>query len=61
MLKMILRCTCKHEYQDKLYGKGMRVHNYAPKGYQGKAGYRCTVCKVTRQANETQKLDEVNP
>lgn len=35
---MNLQCTCKHEYQDKEYGKGNRVHNSCAKGY------RCTVC-----------------
>ena len=23
---MIIKCDCKNEYQDKLYGKGMRVY-----------------------------------
>lgn len=36
---MILRCTCKHEFQDKRYGKGKRVFNKTT------TGYRCTVCK----------------
>lgn len=37
---MIMLCTCKHEYQDKLYGKGKRVFNLCKKGISG----RCTVC-----------------
>jgi hypothetical protein len=32
------RCTCVHEFQDKRYGKGMRVHNKMDKGWN------CTVC-----------------
>ena len=36
----IMRCTCKHEFQDKEYGKGMRVFN--PMKISGR--YRCTVC-----------------
>lgn len=36
---VILRCTCQHDFQDKTYGKGMRVHNVTPKS---KAN--CTVC-----------------
>jgi len=36
----ILPCTCEHEYQDTVYGKGMRVHNF---GVTDKI-WRCTVC-----------------
>ena len=35
---MIGRCTCKHNWQDRKYGKGKRVKNVTTKGY------RCTVC-----------------
>ena len=35
---MILKCTCKHAYQDSVYGDNMRVHNPCNKGN------RCTVC-----------------
>ena len=44
---MILRCenkNCKHDFQDRTYGKKMRVHNLAVKGNGGSKGYRCTVC-----------------
>jgi len=41
----ILPCSCKHEYQDKKYGKGNRVHN--KKGSKN-PGYRCTVCGISR-------------
>ena len=34
----IKKCTCEHEQQDKMHGKGMRVHNECAKGV------RCTVC-----------------
>ena len=37
--KMVKRCDCKHEFQDKRYGKRKRVHNAC-----GNGGYRCTVC-----------------
>jgi hypothetical protein len=40
-----LKCNCKHSFQDKEHGKGIRVHNFAPKGNQGSPGWRCTVCK----------------
>ncbi len=38
---MIKSCKCKHDYQDKKYGKGKRVANKTTKG-----SYRCTVCKA---------------
>jgi len=37
-------CTCDHEYQDRLYGKGMRLHTTCKTGSPGGAAYRCTVC-----------------
>lgn len=42
---MIKKCICKHEFQDKRYGKGKRVHTELRKEPKE---YRCTVCgKVT--------------
>lgn len=47
----VFRCKCQWdkeknpqgaEYQDKAYGKGIRVHNKCDKGW------RCTVCGATR-------------
>ena len=41
------RCTCKSEYQDEKYGKGIRVHNKTGiSGVRsvGQSGWRCTVC-----------------
>lgn len=38
MIKLI-KCTCKHEYQDKKYGKGLRVANNTKL-----ETWRCTVC-----------------
>lgn len=35
---MIVKCTCKSDYQDTKYGKGMRVANPATKAAI------CTVC-----------------
>lgn len=40
---MIKRCTCTHEYQDKKYGKGMRVMNQTAEVRP--VTYRCTVCE----------------
>lgn len=37
-------CTCKSDFQDQKYGKGIRLHSIA------KVEYRCSVCgnKVSR-------------
>jgi hypothetical protein len=35
----MIRCTCRHEQQDAMYGKGVRVGNNTAKGE-----VRCTVC-----------------
>lgn len=49
----ILKCTCEHEFQDKRYGKGMRVHNEkASKGY-----WVCTVCRREQMANSPTPLE----
>lgn len=39
----VIRCDCKHEFQDKLYGYSMRVHTPMKSGSN-----RCTVCSKTR-------------
>ena len=44
MSTMVLKCKCKHEYQDKKYGNGMRVHNRTRKQSENSYAYRCTVC-----------------
>ena len=43
---MLAKCTCKHEYQDEIFGKGVRFHNLAPspKGNTKAKFMRCTVC-----------------
>ena len=38
MASEVKHCNCKHEVQDKMYGKGNRLMNEYNKGY------RCTVC-----------------
>lgn len=35
----VLDCSCKHDYQDTIYGAGKRLHNISAKGEK-----RCTVC-----------------
>ena len=45
---MILKCSCKHTYQDKHYGPGKRVHNKCIKDRVVK--YRCTVCGNVKES-----------
>ena len=42
---MIKKCTCKHDFQDKKYGKGKRFHNVCAKAGE----YRCTVCGTVKK------------
>lgn len=35
----IRQCACKHKFQDRQYGKQMRVHNVSKDN-----ALRCTVC-----------------
>jgi len=38
---------CKHEWQDKKYGPGKRLHNLKKAG-TGSQEYTCTVCRKER-------------
>lgn len=42
----VFPCTCKHEFQDKEYGKGMRLHNLSESSKKKEA--HCTVCGKVR-------------
>lgn len=44
----ILQCVCEHDFQDKKYGKGMRVMNPANQRGKMPGRYRCTVCGKER-------------
>ncbi len=46
----VLKCNCKHAYQDELYGHNMRAHNVVPQ--PSSVEYRCTVCNSTRKEKE---------
>jgi hypothetical protein len=43
--RIVKACSCSHPVQDKLYGKGMRLHTEDKKGTE----QRCTVCKPRRR------------
>lgn len=55
MPSKILRCTCKHEGQDKLNGPQMRVFNFKGKSRADSPEYRCTVCGATVGSKPTKK------
>lgn len=40
MATITVKCTCKHDFQDKTYGNGIRVFNVS---YNNKEA-KCTVC-----------------
>jgi len=42
MASIIAPCSCEHEFQDKMYGKNMRVHNVSGNNEK----IYCTVCCV---------------
>lgn len=50
MSTSIRTCTCKHEYQDKKYGKQKRVFNQTQRG-----DYRCTVCLAVQQISNIRR------
>ena len=39
-----LKCTCKSEFQDEMYGKGVRLFNSCGDNKGKVTVYRCTVC-----------------
>lgn len=45
----IIRCTCICEYQDKIYGKSLRVHSICESG-KNVSGFRCSVCSNKKDA-----------
>jgi len=46
---MIRECSCKHKFQDKEHGVGMRVHNPAEsKTNKDKKDWVCTVCNTRK-------------
>jgi len=49
---MIMKCTCKHTFQDELYGKGNRVFNRTRKKDGERFIYRCTVCLKEKTGRE---------
>jgi len=40
----LLRCGCESEFQDKEYGKGIRLHTVVTRPEKKSWRYTCTVC-----------------
>jgi len=51
----IIKCNCKHDFQDERYGKSNRVHNYAVAVNSKNGGWRCTVCAAIKPASAAPK------
>ncbi len=50
-----IACTCKHEFQDKVYGLGRRLANLVTKTLKSASNqcdYRCTVCGKSHTVNK---------
>ena len=52
----IMLCSCKHPAQDRFYGAGMRVHNFAPGNRQARNVWRCTVCVREKEEKKPERL-----
>ena len=50
----VMQCSCKSDFQDNLYGKGMRLFNLRDeKKHPGEA--TCTVCGTKKSNNSGKK------
>ena len=45
MTPKVFKCICRHEWQDKKYGAGMRLCNEVTNRSKAGGSHRCTVCK----------------
>lgn len=46
-------CKCKHDFQDTVYGKNVRLANPTSKIYpDGMIDVRCTVCNVIHKVRK---------
>lgn len=49
----VLFCGCKYPYQDRVYGKGNRVHNQGISKTTSSDVWRCTVCGAVKNTDKT--------
>ena len=45
----VLSCSCKHEFQDRVYGNQNRVHTGGKPDSSGIQTFKCTVCSNEKQ------------
>ena len=58
----VIACSCKSDFQDHLYGYGLRLHNWGNK-INASGGWRCTVCEkeIRGSADEAQTIAVIQP
>lgn len=54
----VIKCICKSEFQDKIYGEGKRLHNMTSK--QNNTVARCTVCSKENNISSTPSSKKKN-
>lgn len=59
--KMHLSCSCNNEFQDKFYGKGIRMFNDCKSKSPGTYKYRCTSCLKEVTLNNNPDTMEKKP
>jgi hypothetical protein len=50
----IKSCSCKNDFQDKMYGPGRRVYNECKTASAG-TKHRCSVCLKETQSGDSKK------
>ena len=59
LIPKIDRCTCAHEFQDAVYGKGMRVLNRKRPSPKVADRYVCTVCSAVHMGRSAAQATPV--
>ena len=54
----IAKCSCKNAFQDKFYGRGMRVHNGCELEGGKYRSLRCTSCTLEKKRADARSDDK---
>lgn len=46
-------CKCTNDYQDRVYGRGVRIANATQKGDDASVDVRCTVCSTLHRVSKS--------
>jgi hypothetical protein len=57
MTVAVKQCFCEHGYQDGVYGKHMRLHNFTIK-HSSVGGWRCTVCTKVKDVSSKEREEK---